>query len=83
MMERGGAEVKKPAAPQISFTPAEEPRDRTVLDLVEARRADLQAVGHSTMSLSPGPRPKVSGEYISSALGGGTTKMPGVVARAT
>lgn len=37
---------------------------------------------HSTITRSLAPRPKVSGSYISSALGGGTTKRPGVVARA-
>ena len=31
---------------------------------------------------SPALRPNVSGMYISSALAGGTTKLPGVVARA-
>lgn len=43
----------------------------------------MQALDHSTMTRSPAPRPKVSGAYISSAFGGGTTKEPGVVARAT
>jgi hypothetical protein len=38
---------------------------------------------HSTMTRSLPPRPNVSGIYISSAFGGGTTKLPGVVARAT
>ena len=38
---------------------------------------------HSTTTRSVAPRPKVSGWYISSAFGGGTTKEPGVVARAT
>src|SRR5262249_9512205 len=38
---------------------------------------------HSTMRRSPAPRPNTSGLYISSAFGGGTTKLPGVVARAT
>ena len=35
----------------------------------------------TTITLSPAERPKVSGMYISSALAGGTTKVPGVVAR--
>jgi hypothetical protein len=43
----------------------------------------MQALDHSTTTRSPAPRPKVSGAYISSAFGGGTTKEPGVVARAT
>ena len=45
---------------------------------------DARAPGfrsYSTITRSVWPRPKVSGEYISSALGGGTTKAPGVVAR--
>ena len=41
------------------------------------------ATGYSTITLSLLLRPKTSGEYISSALAGGTTKVPGVVARAT
>ena len=42
-----------------------------------------RTVCYSTTTLSDAERPKVSGEYISSALVGGTTKWPGVVARAT
>src|SRR5262249_55529944 len=38
---------------------------------------------YSTTSLSPALRPKVSGWYISSALAGATTNVPGVVARVT
>src|SRR5687768_2858654 len=38
---------------------------------------------YSTMTRSLAARPNVSGKYISSALVGGTTKLPGVVARAT
>jgi hypothetical protein len=38
---------------------------------------------YSTITQSLLLRPKTSGEYISSALAGGTTKVPGVVARAT
>ena len=38
--------------------------------------------GYSTINQSLALRPKTSGEYISSALAGGTTKRPGVVARA-
>ena len=54
----------------------------------EARRAfptDREASPslYSTTMRSLAPRPKVSGAYISSALAGGTTKVPGVVARAT
>jgi len=37
----------------------------------------------STITMSDDERPNVSGAYISSALVGGTTKVPGVVARAT
>jgi hypothetical protein len=37
---------------------------------------------YSTTTRSVAPRPKVSGWYISSAFGGGTTNAPGVVARA-
>jgi hypothetical protein len=42
-----------------------------------------EAVRYSTITQSLALRPKTSGEYISSALAGGTTKVPGVVARAT
>ena len=38
---------------------------------------------YSTITRSLALLPKVSGWYISSALAGGTTKLPGVVARAT
>lgn len=38
---------------------------------------------YSMTTRSVFPLPKVSGWYISSALAGGTTKTPGVVARAT
>lgn len=44
-----------------------------------ARRA---RTAYSTTTRSVPLRPKVSGWYISSALAGGTTKLPGVVARA-
>lgn len=37
---------------------------------------------YSTITRSPALRPNVSGAYISSAFAGGTTKFPGVVARA-
>ncbi len=39
-------------------------------------------IPHSTTTRSVPLRPKTSGEYISSALAGGTMKVPGVVARA-
>ncbi len=39
--------------------------------------------GYSTTRTSLALRPKVSGEYISSAFAGGTMKRPGVVARVT
>ena len=38
---------------------------------------------YSTITKSLLLRPNTSGEYISSTLVGGTTKVPGVVARAT
>ena len=38
---------------------------------------------HLTTTISLLLRPNTSGEYISSALAGGTTKVPGVVALAT
>jgi len=38
---------------------------------------------YSTITTSLPLRPKTSGEYISSALAGGTMNVPGVVARAT
>ena len=38
---------------------------------------------YSTTTRSLAPRPNVSGMYISSAFGGGTMKLPRVVARAT
>jgi len=44
---------------------------------------DDSYLSYSTITRSDPPRPKVSGMYISSAFGGGTTKFPGVVARAT
>src|SRR5262249_26010481 len=46
-------------------------------------REGVEAPLHSTTTLSPPLRPNVSGLYISSALVGGTTNVPGVVARAT
>ena len=41
------------------------------------------AATYSTITQSLPLRPNTSGEYISSALAGGTTNVPGVVARAT
>jgi hypothetical protein len=43
---------------------------------------DLINTYHFTITQSLPLRPKTSGEYISSALAGGTMKVPGVVARA-
>jgi hypothetical protein len=40
------------------------------------------ALAYWTITMLLPLRPKTSGEYISSALAGGTTKRPGVVARA-
>ena len=45
--------------------------------------SDSAAVAYSTITQLLLLRPKTSGEYISSALAGGTTNVPGVVARAT
>ena len=42
-----------------------------------------QSPAYSTTTRSVPLRPKTSGEYISSALVGGTMNVPGVVARAT
>jgi hypothetical protein len=47
------------------------------------RRSGRPTPLYSTITQSLLPRPKTSGEYISSALVGGTTNLPGVVARAT
>ena len=50
----------------------------------EASRVNPRlAFFYSITTRSVFPRPKVSGWYISSALAGGTTNTPGVVARAT
>jgi hypothetical protein len=48
-----------------------------------SERSSLPEGRYSTITLSVPPRPNVSGWYISSAFGGGTTNTPGVVARAT
>ena len=65
-----GAAAAAPAdAPPWLATPLPPPRGGTPI--------------YSTTTRSPPERPKVSGVYISSALAGGTTKSPGVVARAT
>ena len=50
---------------------------------VQAMDATLVRERYSTTTMSVPPRPKVSGAYISSAFGGGTTNVPGVVARAS
>jgi hypothetical protein len=42
----------------------------------------VQPPGAVTTTTSPAARPNVSGSYIISARGGGTTNVPGVVARA-
>lgn len=47
------------------------------------RGVGAEGVRYSTTTMAVAPRPKVSGWYISSARGGGTTNRPGVVARAT
>lgn len=53
------------------------------LTLLELQQAMLKVrARYRTTTLSLAPRPNVSGWYISSALGGGTIKVPGVVARA-
>ena len=53
----------------------------TVSLLVE--NPSLSIESHSTTTRSLAERPKISGWYISSAFVGGTTKLPGVVARVT
>src|SRR5262249_40812758 len=75
--------------------PVFSPRARPLPDRAADGRGVVRARGHrdphaeglrepySTTTRSVAPRPKVSGWYISSAFGGGTTKVPGVVARAT
>jgi len=58
-------------------------------DLISASLRSFPSMNTSTLppysitTRSEAPRPNVSGMYISSALGGGTTKSPGVVARPT
>ena len=56
-----------------------------MLAAIEAFEEQEQEAREATfvVSASLPDRPKVSGVYISSALAGGTTKTPGVVARAT
>lgn len=56
---------------------------RTWRPTARAREGGDGNPSYSTRRRSPAPRPKVSGAYISSAFGGGTTNAPGVVARAT
>jgi len=51
------------------------PREVVVLEIE-------QLDSYSTTTQSLALRPNTSGEYISSAFAGGTTKVPGVVARA-
>jgi hypothetical protein len=50
---------------------------------VAPRAVSRGVYGAHTSTHSVAPRPNVSGVYISSARGGGTTKVPGVVARAS
>ena len=65
------------SAPGLSRPPSPDPRRvRPRQDIRPGTRP------HSMMTRSLLLRPKVSGAYISSALAGGTTKVPGVVARA-
>jgi len=52
-------------------------------DRFETRPTLRRLCAYSTITQSLLLRPKTSGEYISSALAGGATKVPGVVARAT
>ncbi len=68
-----GISTLEDAAGAMLRFPASEPAWKT-------ERYDL---AYSTITQSLLLRPKTSGEYISSALVGGTTKIPGVVARAT
>jgi hypothetical protein len=53
-----------------------------VNDTSKYSRLYLGQGAYSTTTTTLSARPKVSGEYISSAFVGGTTKRPGVVARA-
>jgi hypothetical protein len=61
------------AAGAMPHFPASEP----------AWKMERYDLAYSTITQSLLLRPKTSGEYISSALAGGTTNIPGVVARAT
>jgi len=51
--------------------------------LLPTARTTSPRRSYSTITRSLALRPNVSGMYISSALVGGTTKVPGVVGRAT
>ena len=55
----------------------------TSASTTSARIISSKVSPYSTITRSLPPRPNVSGMYISSAFVGGTTKLPGVVARAT
>ena len=59
------------------------PRMQITGDGLEPLTPGERSLSYSTITQSLAPRPKTSGEYISSALVGGAMKRPGVVARAT
>lgn len=65
----------------LSRSPLSGPKEKKVQ---EDRVKDLPGLvdSYSIITKSLALRPKTSGEYISSALVGGTTNSPGVVARA-
>ena len=52
------------------------------LAFARPRDMSFHALPYSTITVSLPVRPNTSGEYISSAWAGGTTYVPGVVARA-
>ena len=74
------ATMRRAPAPGLRGDPPGPPQ---LLEDVGGHAGSGRKAAHSTLTRSVAPRPKVSGAYISSARGGGTTKRPGVVARAT
>ncbi len=62
---------------------AYQPRPDEIARFLREAKIQARLEHHSTITRSLAERPNVSGMYISSALVGGTTKLPGVVARAT
>lgn len=74
---QGTRKTEKPAAASKTYSMD------LIKSLVGGSRVGSRLDAYCTTSRSLPARPKVSGWYISSALVGGTTKVPGVVARAT